>query len=136
MEALEANAEVLDGQSLFDAIKRPIVLNADQTPEYADIRKAGHDGGDFLFVPVGLAAQATIAPTSVIAPAEIALWQAVKDSSNVKDYEAYLNTYPSGVFAPLARARIEAQRVEADERKAKQASLTELAFWNSIRATS
>jgi hypothetical protein len=28
-----------------------VILNADQTPEYGDIRKAGHDGGDFLFIP-------------------------------------------------------------------------------------
>jgi hypothetical protein len=27
-----------------------VVLNADQTPQYSDIRRAGHDGGDFLFV--------------------------------------------------------------------------------------
>ena len=26
------------------------MLNSDQAPEYSDIRKAGHDGGDFLFV--------------------------------------------------------------------------------------
>lgn len=26
------------------------MLDADQTPEYGNIRKAGHDGGDFLFV--------------------------------------------------------------------------------------
>jgi hypothetical protein len=27
------------------------MVSADQTPEFADIRKAGHEGGDFLFVP-------------------------------------------------------------------------------------
>jgi hypothetical protein len=26
------------GQALYDAIKRPVVLNADQTPQYSDIR--------------------------------------------------------------------------------------------------
>ena len=41
---------MLDGQALFDKIKRPIVVNADQTPQYSDIRRAGHDGGDFIFV--------------------------------------------------------------------------------------
>ena len=40
----------MDGQALFDAIKRPVVLNADQTPQYTDIRHAGHDGGEFMFV--------------------------------------------------------------------------------------
>ncbi len=46
---LRENPDVIDGQGLCDAIKRPVVLNADQTPQYSDIRRAGHDGGDFLF---------------------------------------------------------------------------------------
>ena len=46
----EASDEVLTATSLFKQIKRPVQLNADQTPVFADIRKAGHDGGDFLFV--------------------------------------------------------------------------------------
>ena len=50
MDALKENKSVLDGQALFDAIKRPIVVNTDQTPQYSDIRRAGHDGGDFVFV--------------------------------------------------------------------------------------
>ena len=50
LTALQKNNDVLDGQSLFDRIKRPVVLDADQTPRYSDIRKAGHEGGDFLFV--------------------------------------------------------------------------------------
>jgi len=50
IEALRENADVIDGQSLFTSIRRPILLNSDQTPEYSDIRQAGHDGGDFLFV--------------------------------------------------------------------------------------
>ncbi len=50
LDALNENKGVLDGQALFDAIKRPVVVNSDQTPQYSDIRRAGHDGGDFLFV--------------------------------------------------------------------------------------
>ena len=50
LAALRANPDVMDGQALYDAIKRPVVLNADQTPQYSDIRRAGHDGGDFIFV--------------------------------------------------------------------------------------
>ena len=26
------------------------MVNANQTPQYSDVRNAGHDGGDFLFV--------------------------------------------------------------------------------------
>ncbi len=48
--ALSENADVIEGERLFDAIKRPVALESDQTPRYSDIRRAGHKGGDFLFV--------------------------------------------------------------------------------------
>jgi hypothetical protein len=51
LDALNANAGVMEGQELFSRIKRGVVLNSQQTPEYSDIRQAGHDGGDFIFVP-------------------------------------------------------------------------------------
>ena len=50
INALKRNTGVIEGQELFDQIKRPVVLNADQTPSYSDIRKTGHDGGDFILV--------------------------------------------------------------------------------------
>ena len=50
LKALRENKDVLDGTRLFDHIRRNVVLNADQTPQYSDIRHAGHEGGDFLFV--------------------------------------------------------------------------------------
>jgi len=138
LEALGSNEDVLDGQSLFDAIKRPVVLNADQTPEYADIRKAGHDGGDFLFVPITINVSLSVdtapaaPPAASIAPAEMALWQAIADSTNVNDYRAYLGAYPAGAFAPLARIRIESLAVGEGKSAAAQTQATELAFWNAI----
>jgi len=50
IEALKTNQNIIDGTELFTQIRRPVIINSDQTPEYADIRKAGHEGGDFLFV--------------------------------------------------------------------------------------
>ena len=50
LKALTRSGEVLTATSLFKQIQRPVQLNSDQTPVFADIRKAGHDGGDFLFV--------------------------------------------------------------------------------------
>ena len=50
LNALRENQGVLDGHQLLSKIRRPVMLNSDQTPEYSDIREAGHDGGDFLFV--------------------------------------------------------------------------------------
>ena len=50
MRILNENTGVMDGNQLFTTLRRQVMINADQTPEYGDIRKAGHDGGDFLFV--------------------------------------------------------------------------------------
>ncbi len=50
LAALRENRNVIDGQTLYQTIKRPVVLNANQTPQYSDIRLAGHEGGDFVFV--------------------------------------------------------------------------------------
>ncbi len=50
LKALSGNENVLDGTQLFEQVRQNVILNADQTPEYSDIRKAGHEGGDFLFV--------------------------------------------------------------------------------------
>jgi len=51
LDALRGNRDVIDTTSLFSQIRRDVMLHADQTPELADIRKSGHEGGDFLFVP-------------------------------------------------------------------------------------
>lgn len=50
IDALQQNDSVVDGTRLFSQIRRPVILNANQTPEYSDVRNSGHDGGDFLFV--------------------------------------------------------------------------------------
>ena len=51
LNVLGGNDEVLEAQRVFSALRSKVVANADQTPQYSDIHKAGHDGGDFLFVP-------------------------------------------------------------------------------------
>lgn len=50
LDILNSNNGVLDGTKLFNKMRRPVMLKADQTPAYSDVRKAGHEGGDFLFV--------------------------------------------------------------------------------------
>ena len=53
LNALQSNRGIIDGTMLFTQIRRPVMLRASQTPEYSDIRKAGHEGGDFIFVRRG-----------------------------------------------------------------------------------
>ena len=50
IDALRDNDSIIDGLQLFGKMRRPVMIAADQTPQYADVRQAGHDGGDFLFV--------------------------------------------------------------------------------------
>ncbi len=50
IQALEENTGVIDSASIYPQIKRMVMMNASQTPEYGDIRFTGSEGGDFLFV--------------------------------------------------------------------------------------
>ena len=51
LDALRENNEIMDGAQLFNTLRRPVMLNSDQTPEYSDIQRAGHEGGEFIFIP-------------------------------------------------------------------------------------
>ena len=50
INVLKENNEVIDGTQLFSKLRRPVAVSTQQTPEYSDVRNAGHEGGDFLFV--------------------------------------------------------------------------------------
>ena len=50
LEALQANNGVIDGEGIYHRVYDQVRLNAEQEPGYGNIRLAGHDGGDFLFV--------------------------------------------------------------------------------------
>ena len=48
---LQDNRRTAEMQFLFQDLKRRVVLAARQTPEYGDVRFAGHELGDFVFSP-------------------------------------------------------------------------------------
>ncbi|MCC7428131.1 MAG: caspase family protein [Alphaproteobacteria bacterium] len=64
--------------------------------------------------PRAAAAAAPIAPIAPAAPAlgdersarDRLVWQAIQTSTNAADYQAYLQEFPDGIFAGLARSRI------------------------------
>jgi len=68
--------------------------------------------GDFYFRP---AAPAAVAAPSAMDPAvlELALWDSVKNSRNAEELAAYLEQYPKGQFAGVARARLKGLGVTA-----------------------
>ena len=61
-------------------------------------------------------------------PVELAFWNSVQASSEISEYEVYLNRYPDGEFAALAWSRLE-RSDKVDEKDA----VIELEFWNSIK---
>ncbi len=56
LTTLQNNSEVMDGQRLYREVSAAVALAADrynieQVPEYAPIKHAGHESGDFFLVP-------------------------------------------------------------------------------------
>ena len=68
----------------------------------------------------GPAVPAPVVDTTV----ELAFWDAIKESKDPADYQAYLNKYPEGDFAELARIRLErlkAPQAEPEKQSAEDA---------------
>jgi adenylate cyclase len=59
---------------------------------------------------------------------EISFWQSVEAGSTFAEYQAYLERYPDGSFATLARARLAVDPVAAVHDHS-----VEVAFWNSVK---
>ncbi len=112
LTALQDNDGILEGQGLFARVRGPVVVDARQTPAYANIRFTGHEGGDYLFVPRDrIAAPAggdggEPAGRSDAVAVELAYWDAVKDSGSAAALNSYLERWPTGNFAPLARLKL------------------------------
>jgi hypothetical protein len=77
--------------------------------------------GDFVFTPGAARAQALSVPAQpVAAPSpgsgpdrEGQFWDSIRASQNPADFEAYLQAYPNGAFAALARNRLATLRPAA-----------------------
>jgi hypothetical protein len=69
---------------------------------------------------------------------ELAFWEAMKDSKDPAEFEAYLEQYPSGAFTALAETRLQAvlQEQGAPSEPATTGSdliAVELAFWDVVK---
>jgi adenylate cyclase len=74
-----------------------------------------------------------VAVTSDSQAVEIEFWDSIKNSLNASEYEAYLEQYPEGSFAALARVRLEAISKDAVGMRDPQDREVELSFWESVR---
>ncbi|MGI8998007.1 MAG: caspase family protein, partial [Pyrinomonadaceae bacterium] len=103
-------------------VEEPVAGRANQTPEYNPLRNSGHESGDFIFIriktdgkkvevtvktPAGPSGAAAFDPAAI----ELSFWESIKNSTDAEDFKAYLESYPSGRFAALARNNL--RRLEA-----------------------
>jgi uncharacterized caspase-like protein len=90
--------------------------------------------GDFYFKPAQVAAVTPVPRTTNEVSAdtiELAFWESIKASRTISDFEAYLEQYPKGRFAGLARSRLKQLGEEARERPLA----LEMAYWDSIKTS-
>ena len=70
---------------------------------------------------------------------ELSYWETIKNSTNADDFKAYLEKYPNGQFASLAKNRINSLDAPAKPVESRAApandSATELAFWDSVKTS-
>jgi formylglycine-generating enzyme required for sulfatase activity len=78
------------------------VTNNRQTPRSGKLRSAKFDRGDFVFSLGG----SVSAPSVSSVDRDALFWSSIKDSTDAADYQAYLDQYPDGGFAALARNRL------------------------------
>ncbi len=120
------------GSELAKYLKREVTThsNRTQTPQYGKILNLDLNQGDFVFVSARAASSAagnnapnvsasnqannnsTIAPTVDV---EAQFWSRIEKSPDADDFNDYLNEFPKGRFAPLARQRL--REIKRDESK-------------------
>jgi len=128
VEALDGEADAnhdgyVTGTELGEFLQDKVVnySRGTQHPQYGKIRNPNLDKGDFVFAlpkgakpqpPAAAAAAPTPAPPrpAPVDPAalELAFWDSVKESKDPEDFKEYLDKYPAGRFAGIARRRLSA----------------------------
>ena len=71
-------------------------------------------------------------PSNSVDPAaiELAYWDAIKNSNNADDFKSYLDKYPDGQFASIAKSRASGVRPTGN---AGGADSPEMLYWNAIK---
>ena len=99
---------------VLSSLDSPLMLSPDSVQAREAFTASHHPGVLSL-------AQLTAMPTRGILPKdgdaqyELEFWQSIKNSTDAADYEAYLEAYPDGKFAPLAKSRAQRYKKSTPE---------------------
>jgi len=79
------------------------------------------------------AANANTPNVNMVDPAaiELSFWESIKNSNNADDFKAYLDKYPDGQFAALAKSRAQPNRPA--NTGGGDANSMEMTYWNAIK---
>jgi hypothetical protein len=101
-------------QEIYTRIAPIISNNSQQTPLCRPIQNTGDQGGEFVFVAavkrdITIGDESTSAFSKyqkVILEMDLDFWENIQNSDDPDEYEAYLEEFPDGKFASLARIRL------------------------------
>lgn len=115
------------GEHLVKNISRPVrtfrvIFDPNGSAELAPSSRATSSGPSLV----------ATGPDRVLgSDAEVAFWTSVQETGDRREYEAYLQRYPDGAFAPLARMRLES--TEPPPPRSTEDHSVELAFWDTVK---
>lgn len=91
-------------------------------------------GGSTPAIASNAPAPSSVDPTAI----ELSYWETIKNSNNEDDFKSYLNKYPDGQFAALAKNRINNLDSSASPgtKPTTGGDASEMAFWDSIKNSS
>lgn len=121
-----------------DTVPKRITIDLGSTKQQRPFAVIEGFRADELVVAVTNAASmasSAAAPTvTTVDPAaiELSFWDSIKNSTNPDDFKAYLDKYPDGQFAALARTRAQPSRSAASPAAGDTNSL-EMTYWNAIK---
>ncbi len=95
-----------DELGLFLSQSMAGLTDAAQTPRWGRLQDVRFNQGDFVFEAGEGTVVAPPPPPPLGNSVEIAFWNSIKTSDDPADLEAYLEKFPGGVFAKLARNRL------------------------------
>ena len=123
----------ISAQEIYTSIAPIVSNNSEQSPLCRPIRNTGDQGGEFVFV-ASLSKSAVedmskkenqetklslSPPKQVATNQENLFWESIKDRNKPDYFKAYLQRYPNGAFATLARLKLDELEVETDKDERK-----------------